>query len=83
MKTTSLAVSILTWFALALVPAMAQQTTGTPGSPSATTTIGGQQLPPPPQRFQGEINLNAAQSKPAWPARVVPPAGAHRHATAA
>src|SRR6478736_6266758 len=51
----------------------AQQTTGTPGSPDATTTIDGRYLPPPPQRFQGEINLNAAQSKPAWPARVVPP----------
>ncbi|MGE5201521.1 MAG: arylsulfatase [Acidobacteriota bacterium] len=57
-------------------PAVAQQTTGTPGSPSATTTIDGRYLPPPPQPFQGEINLNAAQSKPAWPARVVPPKGA-------
>ena len=27
-------------------------------------------------RFKGEINLNAAQSTPAWPARVVPPKGA-------
>ena len=27
-------------------------------------------------RSKGEINLNAAQSKPAWPARVVPPKGA-------
>ena len=53
-----------------------QQTTGVPGSPSATTTIDGRYLPPPPQRFQGEINLNALQSKPAWPARVVPPKGA-------
>lgn len=44
-----------------------------PGSPDATTTIDGRYLPPPPQKFEGEINLNAAQSKPAWPARVVPP----------
>ena len=50
----------------------AQGTTGAPGSPDATTTIDGRYLPPPPQPFQGEINLNAAQSKPAWPARVVP-----------
>ena len=57
-------------------PASAQQTTGVPGSPDATTTIDGRYLPPPPQPFQGEINLNAAQSKPAWPARVVPPKGA-------
>src|SRR5205085_3507442 len=53
--------------------AFAQQTTGTPGSPSATTTTDGRYLPPPPAPFQGEINLNALQSKPAWPARVVPP----------
>jgi arylsulfatase len=56
--------------------ASAQQVTGTPGSPSATTTIDGRYLPPPPQPFDGEINVNAATSKPAWPARVVPPKGA-------
>ncbi len=55
---------------------MAQVITGTPGSPGATTTIDGHYLPPPPQTFGGEINLNAAQSKPYWPARVVPPKGA-------
>src|SRR5580704_2957294 len=53
-----------------------QQTTGAPGSPDATTTIDGRYLPPPPPPFQGEIGLNALQSKPAWPARVVPPKGA-------
>ena len=58
---------------LACEPGLTQQTTGVPGSPSATTTIDGRYLPPPPQPFQGEINLNADQSKPAWPARVVPP----------
>ena len=42
-----------------------QQTTGVPGSPAATTTIDGRYLPPPPPPFQGEINLNALQSKPA------------------
>jgi arylsulfatase A-like enzyme len=52
------------------------QTTGTPGSPDATTTIDGRYLPAPPQPFQGEIGLNALQSNPAWPARVVPPKGA-------
>lgn len=61
---------------LAAEPAPAQQTTGEPGAPNATTTIDGRYLPPPPQPFQGNINLNAAQSKPAWPARVVPPQGA-------
>ena len=52
------------------------QTTGVPGSPSATTTIGGEQLPPAPQKFKGKIERNAAQSTPYWPARVVPPKGA-------
>ena len=60
----------------ATVPINAQQITGTPGSPSATTTIDGRYLPPPPQPFGGEINPNALQSKPYWPARVVPPKGA-------
>jgi arylsulfatase len=46
------------------------------GSPDATTTVDGRYLPPPPQRFTGQIELNAAQSKPGWPARVVPPKGA-------
>jgi arylsulfatase A-like enzyme len=50
--------------------------TGTPGSPNATVTIDGRYLPAPPQPFEGKIELNAAQSKPAWPARVVPPKGA-------
>jgi len=49
--------------------ALAQQPTGTPGSPSATTTIDGRQLPPPPPKFGGQIERNAAQSKPYWPAR--------------
>jgi arylsulfatase len=66
----------LTLTVLAFVPAMAQQTTGVPGSPDATTTVDGRYLPSPPQPFRGDIGLNAAQSKPAWPARVVPPKGA-------
>ena len=76
MKTNVLALSVLSLTVLAFVPAMAQQTTGAPGSPDATTTIDGRYLPPPPQPFKGEIELNAAQSKPAWPMRVVPPKGA-------
>jgi hypothetical protein len=76
MKTTILASSAATFLVIACVPVGAQQTTGVPGSPDATTTIDGRYLPSPPPPFQGEINLNAAQSKPAWPARVVPPKGA-------
>jgi arylsulfatase A-like enzyme len=62
-----------------VAPVAAQQNmqiTGAPGSPDAMTTIDGRYLPPPPQPFQGRIELNAAQSKPSWPARVVPPTGA-------
>src|SRR6201981_2832654 len=58
------------------LPALAQQITGTPGSPGATTTIDGKYLPPPPPKFGGDINLQASQSKPYWPARVVPPKAA-------
>ena len=39
--------------ALAGTTAFAQQTTGVPGSPDATTTIDGRYIPPPPQKFQG------------------------------
>jgi arylsulfatase len=46
------------------------------GSPGATTTIDGRYLPSPPGAFGGTINLNAYQSKPYWPPRVVPPKGA-------
>src|SRR5262249_8116583 len=61
---------------LATEPTLAQQVTGAPGSPSATTTIEGSQLPPPLQEFKGKVERNAAQSTPYWPARVVPPQGA-------
>ena len=60
----------------ALPPAGAQQKAPPPGSPAATTTIDGAQLPPPPPKFGGKIERNAAQSKPYWPPRVVPPKGA-------
>jgi arylsulfatase len=52
------------------------QTTGTPGQPSATTTIDGKQLPPPAPQFGGVIKDSAVDSKPWWPPRVVPPKGA-------
>jgi len=49
------------------------QTTGTPGSPGATTTISGKQLPAPDPKFGGVIKDNALQSKAWWAPRVVPP----------
>jgi len=60
----------------AALQAPAQQITGTPGSPDATVTIEGKQLPPPPLPFQGVIKESALDSKPYWPPRVVPPKGA-------
>jgi arylsulfatase A-like enzyme len=69
-------IGLLTAVALAASPAVAQQITGTPGSPRATETIQGQVLPPPALPFGGEINLNADQSKTWWPPRIVPPEGA-------
>jgi arylsulfatase len=61
---------------LTTLPAMAQQVTGVPGSPSATATIDGKQLPPPDPKFGGTIKEKAAESKAWWPPRVVPPKGA-------
>jgi arylsulfatase len=61
---------------LLMSPALAQQTTGVPGSPSATTTIDGKQLPPPDPKFGGVIKEEASESKAWWPSRVVPPKGA-------
>src|SRR5262244_2015426 len=52
------------------------QTTGTIGSPSATTTIPGNQLPAPDPTFGGVIKETAEDSKAWWPPRVVPPKGA-------
>jgi arylsulfatase len=54
----------------------AQQVTGTSGSPTATTTITGRQLPPQPPKFGGVIKEIYTDSKPWWPPRVVPPKGA-------
>jgi hypothetical protein len=48
MKSCTLTFSALALMLLASVPAAPQQINGTLGSPSATTTIDGKQLPPPP-----------------------------------
>jgi arylsulfatase len=52
------------------------QVTGTLGSPAATTTIPGNQLPAPDPKFGGVIKQSATESKPWWPPKVVPPRGA-------
>ena len=56
--------------------ALAQQVTGVPGSPGATTTIDGKQLPPPDPAFGGVIKEKASESTAWWAPRVVPPKGA-------
>ncbi len=63
--TAALSFSILLGASLP-VDANAQQVTGTMGSPSATTTIDGKQLPPPP-KFGGVIKEIAKDSKTWWP----------------
>jgi len=70
------AVALIFVALLSALPSMAQQTTGVTGSPGATTTIDGKQLPPPDPKFGGVIKENAAQSKAWWAPRVVPPKGA-------
>src|SRR6202453_4160018 len=50
--------------------------TGTLGSPSATTSLDGKQLPPLPAEFGGVIKNSAKDSTPWWAPRVVPPKGA-------
>jgi arylsulfatase len=51
----------------------AQEVTGKLGSPSATTTIDGKELPAPDPKFGGEIKDDALQSTPWWAPRIVPP----------
>ena len=60
----------------ATLPVLAQQINGVPGSPDATMTIDGKQLPAPPIPFGGVIKESAKDSKPFWPPRIVPPKGA-------
>ena len=67
------------WFAAACgglvlaAHAGAQTVYGTPGAPSATQSIAGDRLPAPPGKFGGTIGKTAAQSKPYWQPRIVPP----------
>jgi len=66
--------SVLVPFLLAIAaPAFAQQPAPAPGSPAATTTINGKQLPAPDPKFGGVIKDDALQSKAWWAPRIVPP----------
>ena len=53
-----------------------QKVTGVAGSPSATTSLDGKQLPPLPPKFGGVIKNSATESTPWWAPQVVPPKGA-------
>jgi arylsulfatase len=52
------------------------QSTRKPGSPGATTTVDGKQLPAPDPKFGGVIKPSAVNSTPYWPPTIVPPKGA-------
>src|SRR4029079_14898633 len=64
------------FLAIAVTAAHTQQITGAPGSPGATTTLDGKQLPPPDPKLGGVIKEKASESAPWWAPRVVPPMGA-------
>jgi arylsulfatase A-like enzyme len=73
--TTTLSLSFL--LSASYLPAtLAQTVNGTLGSPSATITIKGDQIPTPPPKFGGVIKENSKDSKPWWPPNIVPPKGA-------
>ena len=76
LATLALAYGLGALTALTAAPAGAEQITGVPGSPSATVTIDGKQIPPPPAKFSGVIKQDAKDSKPYWPPTVVPRKGA-------
>jgi arylsulfatase len=58
------------------LPTPAQEVTGTLGSPTATTTTDGKQLPVPDSKFGGVIKEKGPESTQWWAPRVVPPKGA-------
>ena len=62
MKISRTVLSFAGFLALSCASALAQQVTGVPGSPGATTTIDGKQLPPPDPKFGGVIKEKASES---------------------
>ena len=65
-----LTVAVCAAAVLPTVAASAQQVTGQLGSPNATTTLKGNQLPAPAPKFGGVIKDDALVSKAWWPPRV-------------
>jgi hypothetical protein len=54
----------------------AAKKTAEPGSPGATISVSGEQLPPPDPMFGGVIKQKASESTAWWAPRVAPPKGA-------
>lgn len=73
MKTLKVFFALIISYAAA---STAQVVTGELGSPHATTTISGQQLPAPALPFGGVIKERATESKAWWPPRIAPPKNA-------
>lgn len=72
----TLGITLFSTSVIATTPLVAVEVTGVLGSPSATTTIDGSQLPPmPDEKFGGKIERNVLQSKPYWPPRAAPAKG--------
>ena len=72
-----LALSLLAMvLAVASASAADVETTGSVGSPSATTTIDGERLPAPDPAFDGRIERQALRSEAWWAPRIVPPQNA-------
>jgi arylsulfatase A-like enzyme len=67
-----LVLSFILYLVLLQLPTLAQETTGKVGSPGATTSIDGKQLPPPDPKFGGVIKEDALNSKYWWAPRIVP-----------
>lgn len=71
-----LAFAMMALLGATIASATGIEVSGMPGSPSATSTINGKQLPAPQPEFGGVINDNAVNSTQWWAPRVVPPKGA-------
>jgi len=56
-NTLKVLVSVLSCALSTVSASAAPRVTGVLGTPGATTTISGKQLPPPPPKFGGEIEL--------------------------
>ena len=61
-------------FSISQLKALQEQKSGEPVI--RTQSLDTRYLPPPPPPFRGTIDLNAIDSKPDWPAKIVPPKNA-------